>query len=451
MLEYLLAFNFIIVRSVPSYYQWAIAFCSANEFKCNNKKLQLTCASQYNQFQTLRVTCNSEAAVLSLKALIDIEKVDLMNEGIGRTIDILVSPENLSYAERVITDTGAIIEVLNEDVGEDIDKENNKSQKLLSSATSFFQGYHSVKDQHAFLDKLVKLHPDTAETFSIGKSYEKRDLQAIRISNNLSSSGNKPLIWVDGGIHAREWVAPATILYMAAALLEHVDSGLGFQDILDNYQLVLLPNSNPDGYEHSREENRYWRKTRRPSGCKRMNKKGRCRKGSPKCYGIDPNRNFDAAFNTAGVDSNPCSYIYPGKSPFSEKNTAAIRDYITIHLDKMALFMTYHAYSQLFLKPLGYKNANPSDIQIHDVAGDAYVKAVLDTHGSNYRNIKSYQLYPTSGGSSDWAYLQGIVNSYAVELRDTGKHGFVLPVNQIVPCGEENLRGLIALIRQLQY
>ena len=32
--------------------------------------------------------------------------------------------------------------------------------------------------------------------------------------------------------------------------------------------------------------------------------------------------------------------------------------------------------------------------------------------------------------------------SYTIELRDTGAHGFVLPVNQILPNNRESWRGL---------
>ena len=51
---------------------------------------------------------------------------------------------------------------------------------------------------------------------------------------------------------------------------------------------------------------------------------------------------------------------------------------------------------------------------------------------------------PVSGGSIDWTYeALGIKYSYAPELRDNGKYGFVLPADQIIPCGEEFTQGLI--------
>ena len=41
-------------------------------------------------------------------------------------------------------------------------------------------------------------------------------------------------------------------------------------------------------------------------------------------------------------------------------------------------------------------------------------------------------LYPASGDSADWAYhALSISDAYTFELRDTGKHGFVLPPEQV--------------------
>lgn len=60
----------------------------------------------------------------------------------------------------------------------------------------------------------------------------------------LSTGGrNKPAIFIDGGIHAREWIAPATVLYMVELLLT------GHKNLLTNIDWYVLPVLNPDGYE----------------------------------------------------------------------------------------------------------------------------------------------------------------------------------------------------------
>ena len=35
--------------------------------------------------------------------------------------------------------------------------------------------------------------------------------------NKLEDS--KPVLWIDGGIHAREWIAPATMMYFIDVIL----------------------------------------------------------------------------------------------------------------------------------------------------------------------------------------------------------------------------------------
>lgn len=53
-----------------------------------------------------------------------------------------------------------------------------------------------------------------------------------------------------------------------------------------------------------------------------------------------------------------------------------------------------------------------------------------------------------TGGSMDWAHGVGkIPYAATLELRDTGKHGFLLPSNQIIPSGEETLQGTLAMAK----
>ena len=39
--------------------------------------------------------------------------------------------------------------------------------------------------------------------------------------------------------------------------------------------------------------------------------------------------------------------------------------------------------------------------------------------------------------------------SFSVELRDTGRYGFLLPKEQIIPTGEETFEGLKALVKAM--
>ena len=55
----------------------------------------------------------------------------------------------------------------------------------------------------------------------------------------------------------------------------------------------------------------------------------------------------------------------------------------------------------------------------------------------------SYLIDATSGGSSDWTYGKlGLVYSYALELRDRGQYGFLLPAWQIIPTGRETFAAM---------
>ena len=53
-------------------------------------------------------------------------------------------------------------------------------------------------------------HSDTAETvllYNISSQGDKK--------TGSKGNGNKPLVWVDGGLHAREWITVASAMYFA--------------------------------------------------------------------------------------------------------------------------------------------------------------------------------------------------------------------------------------------
>ena len=77
---------------------------------------------------------------------------------------------------------------------------------------------------------------------NIGKSYEGRDMKVLKICKD--TCGHKPAIWIDGGIHAREWITPATVTYLIRNLLEDKNTN---PDLIEKLDWYFLPVLNPDG------------------------------------------------------------------------------------------------------------------------------------------------------------------------------------------------------------
>jgi len=99
----------------------------------------------------------------------------------------------------------------------------------------------------------------------------------------------------------------------------------------------------------------------------------------------------------------------------------------------------FHSYSQLILRPYGWSRSLPPNDAQAKLVGDTIRQTILNVHRQAYTSQPSWALYPTTGSAQDWYYGQAkIPLSYTIELRDTGRYGFVLPPAQIIPCAEEN-------------
>jgi murein tripeptide amidase MpaA len=235
--------------------------------------------------------------------------------------------------------------------------------------------------------------------------------------------GNKPAMWFDGGIHAREWISPATVMYMLMELVEH---DADHPDLTENLDWYILPVVNPDGYLYTQTDNRLWRKTRVPNG-------------NTGCFGTDANRNWGFHWGTGGSSDDPCSDIYMGSEPFSEVENRNMRDFLIANKDQIKFYNNVHSYSQLVLVPWGWGYEEPDNVD------DLYAMANKGNDALYAVHHKTFEvgcipclLYVASGGTLDWTLGElGIPYSYAMELRDTGSYGFILPPDQIIPSGEE--------------
>ncbi|XP_047538958.1 carboxypeptidase B-like [Vanessa atalanta] len=292
----------------------------------------------------------------------------------------------------------------------DIDDQKIEARKLatrsLNGGRLPYDNYQTLDVIYEYLDKIAENYPETVTLVSSSKSFEGRPLKYLKISKDKFAS-NKPVIYIDAGIHAREWISPPTVTYAVHKLVENVTE----PDLLDNFDWILFPVVNPDGYVYSFEKERMWRKTRSTDGSIL----------SWICPGVDGNRNFNFEWNTVGVIDNKCFNNYPGSKPFSEPESRTVGEIIEKHLDRMVLFITMHSYGSMILYPWGNNGSlSHNAFSVHTVGidmADAINKLSLP-HFPNYvvGNAMLTVGYGSSGAAEDYAHYRGVPLTYTFEL-----------------------------------
>ncbi|XP_030266223.1 carboxypeptidase B2 [Sparus aurata] len=316
-------------------------------------------------------------------------------------------------------------EVLLANANELIEMQTRNDSTDPRSGSTFYERYHSLEDIYYWINRTQQDNPATVEVILIGSSSEKRPLYVLKLSMN--NRPNKKAMWIDCGIHAREWVSPAFCLWFVRHSLSFYRQNQDITHILDNMDVYVLPVMNPDGYYYTWTTNRMWRKNRSVS------KRGGC-------IGVDLNRNFDANWCTEGASDEPCTEIYCGEFPESEPETQAVADFLRKNKDTVQLYLTIHSYSQMLLFPYSCtveEAENHRDLL--EMAQEAAQK-IRRYYRNNYRyGSGAKTIYLAPGGSDDWAYNLGIKYSFTFELQDRGRYGFLLPPSHIPKACNEAL------------
>lgn len=189
-----------------------------------------------------------------------------------------------------------------------------------------------------------------------------------------------------------------------------------------------------------------WRKNRQPPP------------GNQSCIGRDINRNWEFAWdaNPLGASTNPCSQSYKGEAPSDTPENQGLDKLVRQLRDGagIKLYIDWHSYGQYILSPFGYKETlYAPELGKWTKAAGIVSETIRDS--SDARTTFTFgpsgaTLYPTTGAAPDHVYSIGRAEfSYTIELRDTGRFGFVLPPEQIRPTAEEQWEGQKALLSLL--
>ncbi|XP_022096353.1 carboxypeptidase B-like [Acanthaster planci] len=394
-------------------------------------------AVRYDGYQTWRVQPRDSNEIEWLNSLKDrlVDKLDFwQNSGrLDRPVDVMVPPTALSYMKEALMSRGLSYDVMIADVQALSDSQIKHD--VTTSAMSFnYNVYHTYDEIQQWVFDFTTEHNSIVEQFQIATSFEGRAINAIKMG---STGLNKPAIYWQGGIHAREWISPATVMYIAKMLAEGYGSDSTVTRMLDTFDIYIVPLLNADGYVYTWTNDRLWRKTRSKFGVQ-------------VCVGTDPNRNYDYQWAGQGASSGKCQDTYHGPFAHSEPEIASTTSYLLerAQRQKFVSFIDFHAYSQLFLSPWSYSQfaALPVESADHNTASVKTVNALKSLYGTEYTYGPSARtLYAASGCSVDWGFgVLGAKYSYVIELRDTGRYGFLLPASQIEESGLETFEAMKA-------
>ncbi|XP_071387061.1 carboxypeptidase A5 [Centroberyx affinis] len=390
--------------------------------------------------QVLRIAAKDEVQLSLIRELEEMEhlELDFWREAtdVATPVDVRVPFYSLQAVKVFLEAQELEYSIMIKDLQVVLDEEQERLQSAARAAQprntdSFdYSNYHSISEIYRFQDMLVAENPNLVSKMVIGQSYEGRPINVLKFS---TGGTKRPAIWIDTGIHSREWVTQASGTWFAKKIVTDYGRDPVLTAILNKMDIFLEIVTNPDGFYYTHTSNRMWRKTRKPNP------------GSS-CVGVDPNRNWNAGFGGPGASSNPCSETYRGPKAHSESEVKSIVDFVTSH-GNIKAFVSIHAYSQMLLYPYGYTRTPVKDQkELHSLAKKA-ITDLASLYGTRYRYGSIINtIYQASGGTIDWTYNQGIKYSYTFELRDTGRYGFILPANQILPTAKETWLALMAIM-----
>ncbi|MGP1347176.1 MAG: M14 family metallopeptidase [Phycisphaerales bacterium] len=313
----------------------------------------------------------------------------------------------------------------------------------------FFADYRSPDEINTYINALANDNPALATIIPVGQSLQGRPINAVRLTSDPSDT-TRPIIFIQGCQHAREWISPASVLWAIQNLINNYGTDPEITHLLDALEWHFIPVVNPDGYQHSIDVDRFWRKNRRPNS-----------NGS---FGVDLNRNWSYEWGlSSGSSGNPNSPVYRGTAPLSEPESSAVAQYICALNGGSSLedcppgrvlgALDVHSYSQLILGPWSYSEtvAPPREDELRIIQDDME-QAISSANGVPYTAGLGIDqlLYEASGTAQDWNFGQHNAVAWTYELRpDSPNPGFVLPPSEIIPTSIEVFEGFKVLAAYL--
>lgn len=215
---------------------------------------------------------------------------------------------------------------------------------------------------------LSERYGDKMSYKAIGTSLDGRNIYAVTLGNPEA----KNQIIISAGIHAREYMTPMLVMAQLEHYLYYYDvkgeDGTSYAEALLDYAICILPMCNPDGITLSQMGLDGIRSESLRETILSIYELDQVKfeldgtldeylsEWKANARGVDLNRNFDTDdFATYPVMSRPCYLNYPGESPLSEPETAAMVSYVK-SLSNPVFSVAMHSQGEVIYYNCGQSN-----------------------------------------------------------------------------------------------
>ncbi|MGW2402360.1 M14 family metallopeptidase [Kitasatospora sp. NPDC001664] len=303
--------------------------------------------------------------------------------------------------------------------------------------------YHNYAEATAEINALVAKYPAIMSKRVIGKSYEGRDLFAIKISDNVATDEAEPEVLFTAHQHAREHLTVEMALYLMHEFGDKYATDSRIAGVVNSREIWIVPDVNPDGGEYDIATGSYrsWRKNRQPNS------------GSSS-VGTDQNRNWDYKWGCCGgSSSSTSSETYRGSAPESAKEVKVVSDFVRSRIvggkQQITAAIDFHTYSELVLWPFGWTYNDTAPGMTTDERNTFATLGKTMAASNGYTPEQSSDLYITDGTIDDWLWGAQRIFAYTFEMYPTGSGGSgFYPPDEVI--SRETSRNRDAVLKLLE-
>jgi hypothetical protein len=306
--------------------------------------------------------------------------------------------------------------------------------------------FHTFAETVALLDTTVASHPDLAEKFSIGTSYQGRQIWALRLTADQDAgTQGKPEVLIEGLFHARERASSELAIYMIGVLTDNYGQqtklGRRVTAILDSTVVYVIPMVNPDGAVFDFKGGRFhqWRKNRQPLP-------------DSDAVGVDLNRQFGFKWNCCGGSSDdPYADTYHGPEAWFAPEAQALRDFIDSRVadgGRLTEELSLHSAARRVPWPYGYTTEDVPETMTQDDHATFVALGQGMASRNGYTAEQSSDMYVTDGDAGDWSYHEHGIFNLVVEMAKGSAKRYYPSLSELSADLDRNRPAVLWLLEQ---